>query len=88
MLVGLLLPKANLGNSCCYCVIKQRINSKFQIHYFTAYCRLPNTIKEFEKHSKEVLKDLPSTTIVAMSLLANSYTDLIQDFLSCNDVKA
>jgi hypothetical protein len=72
MLVGLLLPKANLGNSCCYCVIKQRINV-----YFTAYCRLPNTIKEIEKYSKEVLKGLLSTIIVVMSLLANNYTDLI-----------
>jgi hypothetical protein len=43
----------------------------------TAYCRLPNTIKEIEKYSKEVLKGLLSTIIVVMSLLANNYTDLI-----------
>jgi hypothetical protein len=55
--------------------------------YFAASCRLPKTIKEIEEHAKEVLKGLPSTAIVVMSLIEENYTDLIQEFLSCKGVK-
>lgn len=56
--------------------------------YFATCFSFPKSIKEIAEHATKVLKGFSSITTVVMSVLDNSYTNLIQEILCCENVVA